>query len=393
MSAPLSGIRVLDLTRLLPGPMCTLHLADLGADVVKIEDRGEGDYARGLGVPADAPAGTVSAFYRMVNRNKRSVAIDLKHEAGKAAFLRLAARADVVCESFRPGTVERLGIGYSAIAPLNPRLVYCAISGYGQTGPWRERAGHDINYLATAGVLDQTGSAGGAPALSNVQIADVLGGAATAAMTLLAALCDAQRTGSGRYIDVAMADGALAHNVFALHALEMRGEAACRGEDLLTGGVPCYAVYPTSDGRYMAVGALELKFWRELCRALERDDLVECQFATGARGAAAHDALVSIFERRSQAEWIAHFAGRDCCVDPVLGLDESLRHPQFEARAMVVQASDGGRQYAPPFKMSGHDFAVQRSAPAHGEHTREVLAQAGFSAAEIDALATAGAIA
>jgi len=393
MSAPLSGIRVLDLTRLLPGPMCTLHLADLGADVVKIEDRGEGDYARGLGVPADAPAGTVSAFYRMVNRNKRSVAIDLKHDAGRAAFLRLAARADVICESFRPGTVDRLGIGYSAIAPLNPRLVYCAISGYGQTGPWRERAGHDINYLATAGVLDQTGSAGGAPALSNVQIADVLGGAATAAMSLLAALCDAQRTGNGRYIDVAMADGALAHNVFPLHALEMRGEPTRRGEDLLTGGVPCYAIYPTRDGRHMAVGALEGKFWREFCHALERDDLVEYQFATGARGTAARAVLVSIFEQRSQAEWIAHFSGRDCCVDPVLALDESLRHPQFDARAMVVEATDGGRQYAPPFKMSGHAFAIERAAPAHGEHTRAVLEQAGFSVAEIGALAAAGAIA
>ncbi|MEP6943168.1 MAG: CaiB/BaiF CoA-transferase family protein [Betaproteobacteria bacterium] len=393
MSAPLSGVRVLDLTRLLPGPMCTLHLADLGADVVKIEDRGEGDYARGLGVPDGAPAGTVSAFYRMLNRNKRSVALDLKLDAGKAAFLRLAARADVVCESFRPGTVDRLGIGYATIAELNPRLVYCAITGYGQTGPWRERAGHDINYLATAGVLDQTGIAGGAPALSNVQIADLLGGAATAAMTLLAALYDAQRSGTGHYVDVAMADGALANNVFALHALEMRGEPARRGEDLLTGGVPCYAVYATSDGRHMAVGALEAKFWRELCRALDRDDLVECQFATGERGTAARAALASIFEKRPQAQWVAHFAGRDCCVDAVLTLDETLRHPQFGARAMVVEAKDGGRQYAPPYKMSGHAFAIERGAPEHGEHTREVLEQGGFSTAEIGALATAGAIA
>ena len=200
----MAGVRVLDLTRLLPGSVCTLHLADLGADVVKIEDLVAGDYARSLGVPAEAPSGSVSAFYRIVNRNKRSLALDLKHRSGRDTFLQLARKTDVIVESFRPGVVERLGVGYAAVETLNPRIVYCAISGYGQDGPYRLRAGHDINYLGYAGVLDQTGSAGGPPALSNLQIADLLGGSLDAAMAILAGLFDAQRSGRGRYIDVAM---------------------------------------------------------------------------------------------------------------------------------------------------------------------------------------------
>ena len=289
VTAPLDGVRVLDLSRLLPGPVCTLHLADLGADVVKVEDTGAGDYARSLGLaptgdgraPSDAP----SAFFRMVNRNKRSLALDLKATAGRDAFLRLAQRADVIVESFRPGVVDRLGVGYAAVAALNPRIVYCSITGYGQTGPYRDRPGHDINYLGYAGVLDQTGTSGGPPALSNLQVADLLGGAMNASTAILAALFGASRTGNGSHVDVAMTEGSLAHNIFALHAIETFGHAQPRGGDLLTGGVPCYGVYATQDGRYLAVGALEGKFWRALCEALDRPDLVAGQLATGRAGA------------------------------------------------------------------------------------------------------------
>ncbi len=252
---------MLDLTRLLPGPVCTLYLADLGADVIKVEDTGAGDYARNLG---NRP-GTVSAFYRAVNRNKRSIALDLKDARGRDAFLALAKDADVIVEGFRPGVVAALGVDYDAVAAINPRIVYAAISGYGQTGPRAHFAGHDINYLAHAGVLDQIGAHGGPPALCNLQIADLLGGAASAAIGLLAALLGAHRTGRGRYVDVAMADASLAHNIFALHALEQWGRVLPRGADLLTGGVPCYGVYPTQDGRWLAVGALEEKFWQALC--------------------------------------------------------------------------------------------------------------------------------
>ncbi|HKE42259.1 MAG TPA: CaiB/BaiF CoA-transferase family protein [Casimicrobiaceae bacterium] len=392
MTSPLAGVRVLDLTRLLPGSVCTLHLADLGADVVKIEDLAGGDYARSLGVPAEAAAGSVSAFYSIVNRNKRSLALDLKQPTGRAAFLRLAAKADAVVESFRPGVVDRLGVGYGEVSVLNPRVVYCAISGYGQDGPYRERAGHDVNYLGYAGVLDQTGTAGGPPALSNLQIADLLGGSVDAAMAILAALFDAQRSGRGRYVDVAMADGALAHNIFPLHMLEMRGSVAPRGSDVLTGGAPCYGVYATRDGRYMAVGALEEKFWHELCDLLERPHLRAKQFATGPDGETVRSEIASLFATRTQREWVERFAGADCCVTPVLALEEALANEQFRARGMIVESPRGCRQYASPFKLSDHRFEIRRDAPAQGEHTEEVLREAGFTSAEIAALSGAGAI-
>jgi len=395
LSAPLDGVRVLDLSRLLPGPVCTLHLADLGADVVKVEDTGAGDYARSLGLaPTDGRAASdaQSAFFRMVNRNKRSLALDLKAPAGREAFLRLAQRADVIVESFRPGVVDKLGVGYAAVAARNPRIVYCSITGYGQTGPYRDRAGHDINYLGYAGVLDQTGTSGGPPALSNLQVADLLGGSMNASTAILAALFGASRTGQGSHVDVAMTEGSLAHNIFALHAIETLGRVQARGADLLTGGVPCYGVYATQDGRYLAVGALESKFWRVLCEALDRPDLIAGQLSTGHAGALVRQQLAAVFAQRTQAQWIERLADIECCVSPVLSLDESLADAQVRARDMIVSGADGIRQYAPPFRLSGHAFAITRSAPAQGEHSVEILREAGFSAEEIGLLADSGTI-
>jgi crotonobetainyl-CoA:carnitine CoA-transferase CaiB-like acyl-CoA transferase len=396
VTAPLESVRVLDLSRLLPGPVCTLHLADLGADVVKVEDTGAGDYARALGLAPTrhgrAPSNVPSAFFRMVNRNKRSLALDLKASAGRDAFLRLARRADVIVESFRPGVVDRLGVGYASVAAINRRIVYCSITGYGQTGPYRDRPGHDINYLGYAGVLDQTGTSGGPPTLSNLQVADLLGGAMNASTAILAALFGASRTGNGMHVDIAMTEGSLAHNIFALHAVETLGHAQARGEDLLTGGVPCYGVYATQDGRHLAVGALEGKFWRALCEALDRPDLVAGQLATGCAGTAVRQQLAAIFAQQTQAHWIERLAAVECCVTPVLSLDETLADPQVRARAMVVTGADGIRQYAPPFRLSGHAFAIARPAPAQGEHSAEILREAGFSAEEIGDLAATGAI-
>ena len=395
MSAPLDGVRVLDLSRLLPGPVCTLHLADLGADVVKVEDTGAGDYARSLGLaPTDGRAASdaQSAFFRMVNRNKRSLALDLKASAGREAFLRLAQRADVIVESFRPGVVDKLGVGYAAVAARNPRIVYCSITGYGQTGPYRDRAGHDINYLGYAGVLDQTGTSGGPPALSNLQVADLLGGSMNASTAILAALFGASRTGQGSHVDVAMTEGSLAHNIFALHAIETLGRVQARGADLLTGGVPCYGVYATQDGRYLAVGALEGKFWRVLCEALDRPDLIAGQLSTGHAGALVRQQLAAVFAQQTQAQWIERLADIECCVSPVLSLDESLADAQVRARDMIVSGADGIRQYAPPFRLSGHAFAITRSAPAQGQHSVEILREAGFSAEEIGLLADRGTI-
>ncbi len=381
-AAPLGGLRVLDLTRLLPGPVCTLYFADLGADVVKIEDTGSGDYARSLG---NRP-GTVSAFFRAVNRNKRSAALDLKDPRGRDAFLALARGADVIVESFRPGVVANLAVDYASIAAINPRVVYASISGYGQAGPRAQAAGHDINYLGYAGVLEQTGTRDGPPALCNLQIADLLGGAAAAAIGILAAVVGAQRSGRGRYVDVAMADAALAHNIFALHALTQWGRTLPRGGDLLTGGVPCYGLYGTQDGRWLAVGALEDKFWRRLCATIGRPDLVPVALTQGDEGARVRRELEGVFASSTLAEWTERFTNVDCCVTPVATLDEALADPQFVARGMIVERPDGTRQYAPPFKLSGHDFAVTREAPGHGEHTAEILREAGYDDAAIAAL-------
>src|SRR5262249_47434175 len=285
--------------------------------------------------------------------------------------------ADAIIEGFRPGVVDKLGIGYALVSELNPGIVYCAITGYGQTGPYRDRAGHDINYLGYAGVLDQTGVALRPPALSNLQVADLLGGAAGAAIGILAALYDAQRTGRGRDVDVAMTEGALVRNSFALHALETNGRAPARGEDLLTGGVPCYGVYATQDGRHLAVGALEAKFWRALCETLGRPELVARPFATGADGASGRSELAGVFAGAPLAHWAERFAAVDCCVPPVLTLDETLANEQVRARDMVVAGLDGAHQYAPPFRVSAHAFAIARAAPGHGEHTEEVLLEAG----------------
>jgi crotonobetainyl-CoA:carnitine CoA-transferase CaiB-like acyl-CoA transferase len=386
MDAPLAGVRVLDLTRLLPGPMCTLYLADLGADVIKVEDTGAGDYARSFALSAGDRPSAATAWYRALNRNKRSLAIDLKSASGRDAFMALAANADVIVEGFRPGVVASLHVDYGTVHAINPRIVYCALSGYGQTGPRAAVAGHDINYLGYAGALNYSGARGGPPALANLQIADLLGGAATAAIGILAALFGAQRSGRGRFVDVAMAESVLSHQIFLLGALEDTGAVAPRGEDLLTGGVPCYAVYRTRDSRWLAVGALEAKFWRTLCETLGRPDLVPAQFATGTEGQRVRAALEDIFSASSLAEWRDRFDGVDCCVSPVLTFDEALEDAQFTARAMTLRRPDGSRQFAPPFKLTPSAFAVTRDAPRHGEHTFEVLREAGYSDSAIEAL-------
>ncbi|NPC58033.1 CaiB/BaiF CoA transferase family protein [Caenimonas soli] len=376
---PLAGVRVLDLTRLLPGPMGTLHLADLGADVIKIEDLGAGDYA----------APPVRA---LLNRNKRAIRIDLKQPAGAATLLRLCRDADVLVEGFRPGVMQRLGVGYEVVAAMNPRIVYCSISGFGQTGPLRDMPGHDLNYCALAGVADQIGTREG-PALSNLPVADLLGGCMTAVMGILAALFDAARTGRGRHVDIAMADGVLAHAVLPLAALNQHGRVAATGRATLTGELACYGFYRTADGRHVAVGALERKFWDALCRRLERDDLVPLH-RTGDPGAEERlrQELAAIFASRPLAHWSALFADGEACVTPVLRLDETVAHPHFKARGMVVPAANAPSQFGQPVKMSGFEPSPPRAAPRPGEHTDEVLQEAGFDQHELAGLRASGAV-
>lgn len=384
---PLSGLRILDLTRLLPGPLATQHLADYGAEVIKIEDTVAGDYARTMG----AMAGDSSYFYQVVNRNKRSIRLDLKQEEGRAILSRLVATADAVVEGFRPGVMDKLGFGYDALAALNPRVVLCSITGYGQGGPYAMRAGHDINYIGYAGVLDQIGSVGGAPAVPNLQIGDLLGGTMTAAMGLMVALFEARASGRGRHVDVAMTDAALAHAIFPLVEVLAHGQVRPRGADLLTGGVPCYGVYETADGRHMAVGALEQKFWFQLCDTLGRPDLKPAHVDTGDVGMAARTALADIFRGRSQREWTDMFDAVDCCVSPVLRLEETLSNPQVQARGMVIEVA-GIRQFAPPFRLSAHEPPPPAPAPAAGADTDAILGALGLSDADLRRLRAAAVI-
>ena len=380
VSAPLVGVRVLDLTRLLPGPMSTLHLADLGADVIKIEDLGVGDYA-------------AASVRSLANRNKRGIRIDLKQPAGIATLLRLCREADVLVEGFRPGVMQRLGLGYETVAAVNPRIVYCSLSGFGQTGPLRDMPAHDLNYAALTGVADQMGTAND-PALSNLPIADLLGGTMTAVMGILAALFDAARSGHGRYVDIAIADGVLAHAVLPLAALNQHGKPTPAGQGTLTGALACYALYRTADHRYVEVGALESKFWDALCLRLERPDLTALHRTGDMKTERSlRDELRAIFGARPLAHWAALFAGSPACVTPVLRLDETLAHAHFQSRGMTLRSPvDGLTQLACPVKMSGFEFAVRYPAPDPGQHTDEVLREAGFDESELTALHAAAAI-
>ncbi len=378
--APLLGVRVLDLTRLLPGPMATLHLADLGADVIKIEDTGAGDYA-------------TPVVRALANRNKRGLRLDLKHPEGLATLLRLCRDADVLVEGFRPGVLQRLGAGYETVAAVNPRIVYCSITGFGQSGPLRDAPGHDIDYAALAGVADQIGNADGL-ALSNVPVADLLGGTMGALAGILAALFAAGRSGRGRHVDIAMADVALAHAVLPLASLHQQGEVPRVGHGTLTGALACYGFYRTADDRHVAVGALERKFWDDLCRRLERPDLLplhRCGDAAIEQQVRAE--LAGIFAAQPLAHWRSLFHDADACVAPVLRVDEALAHPQFRARGMRVDAADASQPaLGCPFAMTGFMPTVARPAPRPGEHTDAILREAGLDASAIAALRAAGAI-
>jgi alpha-methylacyl-CoA racemase len=337
---PLHGIRVLDLTRLLPGPVATMHLADMGADVVKIEDPGVGDYARSMGHVRNE----VSQFFIAVNRGKRFIQLDLKDPAQRDEFLSMVENADVVVESFRPGVMNKLGVGWDILKQRNPKLVMCAISGYGQDGPFSMRAGHDINYIGYAGMLDQNAGPDGAPALCNLQVGDLLGGSQAAVQGILAALVAVKMGGVGRFVDVSMSDTVFAHNIMPLVAVNNFGKPALPGRDLLTGGVPCYNVYRTSDNRFMAVGALELKFWEACCDVLGRPDLKRKHWAHGQQPGGTEAMTVkaeldTIFTTRTMDDWTALFDSADCCVSPVLRTDEAVNHPLFQQRGAVTNAS------------------------------------------------------
>ncbi|ACY18943.1 CaiB/BaiF CoA transferase family protein [Haliangium ochraceum] len=398
----LDGIRVLDLSRLLPGPYLTMLLADMGADVVKVEAPQIGDYLRVM-----PPArGGISGRFAAINRNKRSLVLDLKSEPGRDAFLRMVERADVVVESFRPGVIERLGIGYDALRARNPGVVLCSISGFGQTGSYRERAGHDLGYIALAGVLAMGGSRDGAPGMPGVQIADLAGGALWSATAILAALLARTSSGEGQHLDISMTEGALALLAAELGNLACAPEPApSRGNQALNGGLACYRVYQSGDGKYLAVGALEPKFWLQLNRALGREAHAGEVAAPPEQQERIAAELAAIFRTRSRDEWTAILREYDCCVEPVLELDELDEHPLHRERELFFSLPGAAAAPASADSASAAASAASASAaswpqvrtplgtpsgrglpPRLGEHSREVLGDYGFDTADIEAL-------
>ncbi len=391
MTLLLEGITILDLTRLLPGPYGTMLLADMGAQVLKVEEPGVGDYAREF----PPSIGGEGAVFQAVNRNKQSLALNLKTEAGQAVFRRLAASADVVVEQFRPGVMDRLGLGWDALRALNGRLVYCALTGYGQDGPYRNRVGHDINYIAYGGILGLTGAEGGAPILPGVQIGDLSGGM-MAALGILAALLARERTGEGRFIDVAMLDTVVSWLCLPAAVFAATGEAPLRGRLFLSGGLPGYQVYETKDGRHITVGALEEKFWRNLCRALGREDLVPFAEPDDHRRQQMLAELGRLFKTRTRDEWIELLADAEVCFGPVNDLAEAFADPQVLHRGMLAEVPlpDGTIMTQPglPLRLSSGARRKHEPPPTLGQHTGPILERAGYSAEEIATLRETGVI-
>ena len=411
VSLPLSGVRVLDLSRLLPGGFCSLLLADFGADVLKVEDTGAGDYIRWAPPYYEgAEDSAKSSLFLSLNRNKRSIRIDLKNEAGREVLLRLVRQYDVVLESFRPGVLDRLGVGYERMREVNPGIVYCAITGYGQTGPKRNASGHDMNYLGLIGLLGLSGEKDGPPVQAAGQIADLGGGALMAAFGILAALRERDgtpggggdssgaRTGSGegQMVDVSMADGALSWLAMVAGQYFADGVVPRRGEQMLAGSVVCYRPYECADG-WVTLGALEPKFWQAWCRGVEREDLIERQFEKP--GSDAHAQVIEIFKGRTRAQWTQFATEHDCCLEPVLDVDEALASDLVGEREMVVTLDqpgvpDGVRQLGIPVKLDRTPGEHNRlPGPGLGEHTEQVLRAAGYSDEQVAELVEQGAVA
>ena len=373
--------RVLDLSRLLPGPYCSRILADFGAEVVKIELPGGGDWLRHMPPLADGE----SILFQALNRGKKSLTLNLKSDAGRAIFLQLAETADVLLESFRPGVMERLGLGYERLVDANPRLVYCSLSGYGREGPYRQRAGHDLNYIGLAGLLDLTGARDAPPTIPGAPVAD-LTGALWATAGILLALLARERTGQGQRVDGSFLGAALACLPMALaqHAGKQPVE---RGSSNLTGSLICYHVYETQDSKYMTLAALEPEFWAAFCQAVGREDLIEQQFAPTVPGEPAYEELCALFRTRTRQEWTELLSGTDSCCEPTYTLEEALASAPVQALGMLT-----GTGLLPPVRLSSRPVRPANPAPALGQHTGSLLAELGYSAAEVKRLKAQGVV-
>jgi crotonobetainyl-CoA:carnitine CoA-transferase CaiB-like acyl-CoA transferase len=399
MPGPLDGIRVLDLTKLAPGPFCTMILADLGADVIRIEEPGPptGRRAEQAG-GADTRAQENrfgSSPYNALARNKKSIGINLKSGPGKEIYLRLADRADVIVEEYRPGVAKRLGIDYEKLSVSNPRLIYCAITGFGQTGPYRDLVGHDINYIATAGVLSLFGRPGQPPTIPHNLIADYAAGGMNGAIGVLAALVARNQTGRGQYIDISMMDGSLALLAQAFSTFFANHKVPRRGESINDGGIPNYNVYLTRDDKYITIAAIEPWFFANLCRAIGREDFIPHEYDSTKRLEITR-VIAETFRTKTRDEWFEILSKSDICVGRMLTLDEVSDDPQVKARNMIVEveAPNGKkvRQVGISAKFSSTPGSIRTLAPQLGQHTDEILGELGYSSADVGRWRESGAI-
>ncbi|HKW43632.1 MAG TPA: CaiB/BaiF CoA-transferase family protein [Thermoplasmata archaeon] len=393
MPAALDGITVLDFTRLLPGPFCTQLLCNLGADVIKIEDPNLGDYMRS--VPPIVHE--VSYPFLMVNRGKRSLAVDLKTPDGQEIVHKLARRADVVVEQFRPGVMARLRVAYDDLAMMNPKLVYCSFSGYGQTGPYKDMPGHDINFQALAGILSvTTGRADKAPAIPGVPVADLASGF-NAALAILAGLRTRDRTGRGELIDVSIHDTAITLMILGLARFLASGEEPVAGETLLTGNFPFYSLYETKDGRWLSVAAVEPKFWVRMCDLIGAPELADKQFTDGAQRAAVAQTLAEKFRTRTLAEWDILLATEKLPIAGVKRVSEVVRDPHVKARGLLPVVDVSGlwkmQVIAHPAKHTVSEVHDPSRVPARGQDTEEILHSLGYTARQIQSFAKKGVVA
>ena len=389
---PLDGIRVLDLSRLLPGPYATHILASFGAEVIKIEKPGEGDYLREYRPQAQG----VSATFLTINRGKKSLAVDLANEDGKQAFLALAKTADVVLDGFRPGVMERLGLGYPQLREVNPKLIYAALTGYGQTGPYAHAAGHDLNYIALGGMLDLLGEHEGMPAVPGVQIGDVAAGSLPTVIGILLALQQRSKDGKGQSVDISMFDavlGLMPVQVANYSATKRRPE---RGRERLFGRYACYSIYPVRNSRYLAVAALEPKFWEQLCTAIDREDLIEDQYAEGDAQQILKAELTRTFQRKEVSDWMEIFAEYDVCVTEVREISRAVQDDGVAERAMItpVRGKDGDvyEQLGVFPKLSENPGFIEGDAPARGGDSRQILESLDYAKDRIDELVESGVV-
>ncbi|MDD3270288.1 MAG: CaiB/BaiF CoA-transferase family protein [Syntrophomonadaceae bacterium] len=384
MILPLEGIKVLDLSGMLPGPFCTQILADYGAEVIKIEDQ-IGDRARHMSPFIDEQG----ALFYAVNRNKQSIALDLRRAEGKAIFMKLMTKSDVIVDVFRPGVMDKLGLSYEALKKVNPGIIYCALNGFGSTGPYAQTAAHDLNILSLAGITGLTGAKDGLPGISPVQLAGAAGGSLYAVIAILIALHNRQKTGLGQFCDVSMLDGVI--SLLAYTLAEWSGEQKLpeRGNAFLTGAYAFYQIYETSDHKYISLGAIESKFWQEFCRIIGKAEYGVEQWNMELQGEMIAG-ISTVIKTKTQAAWLDMFASFNICLTPVLSLDEMAEHPQVKARNAIVKLENF--QYSGkdmflgglPIQFSDTPGAIKTSFPENGQHTAEILSKAGYSTEEIE---------